>query len=235
MMITPALRTFACCALLAVPAGLAAASDDPPSEDLFARAMEAAGERSPAAGAVCGFIAEPSWSEGGAFRYEVDSEAGGHWRGADGELLEERPEGLPENGDNLIGFVPERVFASQEPPRFVRWQDGLAIYQLRPVNVPLSGGGFSFDIADNVIGEAAIDPQTGRFVYRTIRAPESFRPSIAVRIREYETGVEFAPAWEGGPLVVTGTRYAINASAMMRTFDMGGENRYADFRPCEAG
>lgn len=233
MMITPALRTLACSVLLAAPAGLAAASDNPPSEDLFARALEAAGERSPAAGTVCGFVAEPYWAEGEVFRYEVDPEAGARWRGSDGEVLDERPQGLPEEGGNLIGFDPERMFASQEPPRFVRWENGLAVYQLRPVSVPVSGGGFSFDIADNVMGEVAIDPQTARFVYRTIRAPESFRPNIAVRFREYETGVEFAPAWEDGPLVITGTRYAVNVSAMMRTFDLGGENRYSDFRACE--
>lgn len=221
--------------LLALAAGPALADEDAPPADLFERALAAAGAQSPQAGTVCGYVADPSWSEDGAFRYEVDPQAGARWLGPDGAVLDERPDGLPENGDQLITFAPERVFASREPPRFLRWEDGLAIYQLRPVQVPVAGGGFSFDVADNVIGEAAIDPQAGRFVYRTIRAPESFRPNLAVRIREYETGVEFAPAWPDGPLVITRTRYAILASAMMQTFDLGGENRYSGFTRCEAG
>jgi len=222
-------------ALLALAAGSALADDAPPTADLFQRAIEAVGARSPEPGAVCGYRAEPSWSEGRAFRYEAGADTTGQWLGAEGEALDERPEGLPEEGGNLITVRPERIFETREPARFVRWEDGLAIYELRPVRVPLSGGGFSFDIADNVIGEAAIDPQAGRFVYRTIRAPESFRPNITVRIREYETRIDFTPAWPDGPLVIARTRYAILASAMMQTFDLGGENHYGEFQPCEGG
>lgn len=221
--------------LLALACGPALADDGPPPADLFERALDTLGSRSPEAGTVCAYRAEPSWSEGEAFRYEAGADTAGEWRGADGEALDERPEGLPEEGGNLITVRPERIFETREPARFVRWEDGLAIYELRPVHVPLSGGGFSFDIADNVIGEAAIDPQAGRFVYRTIRAPESFRPNITVRIREYETRIDFTPAWPDGPLVIARTRYAILASAMMQTFDLGGENRYSGFTRCEAG
>ena len=89
MMITPALRTP--CLLRfrwPVPADWRQhLMIRPPLKISSPAPLEAAGERSPAAGAVCGFIAEPSWSDGEAFRYEVDPEAGGHWRGADGEVL----------------------------------------------------------------------------------------------------------------------------------------------------
>lgn len=216
------------------PAGAAQAVDTAPAADLFARALEAAGTRSPEAGAVCGYRAELSWRDEGPVQYEVDPLAGARWREADGDELAD-PDGLPENGVNLVTLFPARIFESREPPRFVRWDEGLAVYELLPVSVTLSGGGFNFDIAENVIVEVAVDPQSARFVSRTVRAPESFRPNMAVRIRAYETVTDFAPAWPDGPLVIASRRHAILASAMMQTFDVNGEDVYGDFRPCQAG
>ena len=61
-------------------------------------------------------------------------------------------------GDNLIVSSPSASFAaSQEPARFVRWQDGLAIYQLRPVKrAPVRAVASASTLPDNVIGEAAL-------------------------------------------------------------------------------
>lgn len=232
MMITPALRTLVCSVLLAVPAASAMALDVPPPEDLFARAVAAAQAHQDRADEVCGFRYAPSWNEDGGFLY-AEEEGDGRWLDAGAQPLDPELAGnLPEDARRMIRVEQDRLLESADTPRFVRWQDGLAVYQFRPVRLPLSGGGFSFDIAENVLAEVGIDPETALVAFREVKAPSSFRPNAIVRIRGYETRVNFRPAWPDGPVVVADQNYTIIASAMLQTHNMNGSSTYSGFSRC---
>jgi hypothetical protein len=227
----PAVRPLILAAALVLPDAAAFASDDPPPVDLFERALAAAHQNHARASEVCAFEYEPSWSETGAFRF-ADEAGTLRWYDNSAQLLDAPPGNAPEDGRSLIGFPPDRVLETREPPRFLRWEDGLAVYRLRPSNVPLSGGGFDFEIADNVEAEVGIDPESAAVVYREVKAPSSFRPNAVVRIRGYETRVDLSPAWPGGPVVIARTRYDIAASAMLQSYDFNGSTSYSGFARC---
>ncbi|MFC4724138.1 hypothetical protein AB6B38_05735 [Glycocaulis abyssi] len=225
-----------CCVIL--PALLLSASpalaDEPPA-DLFQRALATAQLHNERAGEVCGFAYAPSWDENGGFLYRQEAEAAS-WVDAAAQPVEpELAERLPDDPREMIRPSPERLLESADTPRFVRWEDGLAIYQFQPVRVPLAGGGFSFDIAENVVAEVGIDPETAMVAFREVTAPSSFRPNAVVRIRDYQTRVNFRPAWPDGPVVVADNHYAIVAIAMLQTHNLTGSASYSGFSRCEAG
>lgn len=235
MITTPALRTLACSILLAVPAAAVLADDALPPEDMFQRAFAVAQAHYDAAAQVCSFSYAPDWHEAGSFRF-ADNAGSAQRLDADAQPLDpELGRRLPEDGRRLIRMAPDRLLESQDTPRFVRWENGLAIYSFRPVSVPLSGGGFSFDIAENVVAEVGIDPETAMVAFREVTAPSSFRPNAVVRIRDYQTRVNFRPAWPDGPVVVADQRYAIVAVAMLQTHNLTGSSAYSGFTRCEAG
>lgn len=234
-----AMKNFPRCSVILVPtlllsANPAMAHATPPPEDLFQRAVAAAQAQADRAQEVCGFRFAPSWNEDGGFFYaEEDGDV--RWLDARSQPLDPELEaGFPEDPRWMIRMAPDRLLESADTPRFARWEDGLAIYQFRPVRLPLSGGGFNFDIANNVVAEVGIDPETALVAYREVKAPSSFRPNAIVRIQGYETRVNFRPAWPDGPLVVADQRYAIVASAMLQTHNMNGSSAYSDFSRCES-
>lgn len=220
------------CAMILVPTLLLSAgpalADEPPA-DLFQRAVAAAQLHNERVSEVCSFTYAPSWNEEGGFRFAGES----GWLDARSQPLDpELASRLPEDARRMIRIEPGRLLDSADTPRFLRWENGLAIYQFRPVSVPLAGGGFSFDVAENVVAEVGIDPQTAAVAFREVKAPASFRPNAIVRIRGYETRVNFSPAWPDGPVVVTDQRYAISASAMLQNYDMTGASTYSGFTRC---
>ncbi|AZU03823.1 hypothetical protein X907_1289 [Glycocaulis alkaliphilus] len=221
-----------------LPALLLSASpalgDEPPA-DLFQRAVATAQLHNDRAGEVCGFAYAPHWNEDGGFIVE-QGEGAARWLDARSQPLdEELAANFPEDPRQMIRQSPDRLLESADTPRFVRWEDGLAIYQFQPVSLPLAGGGFSFDVAENVVAEVGIDPDTAMVAFREVKAPSSFRPNAVVRIRDYETRVNFRPAWPDGPVVVADQRYAIVAVAMLQTHNLTGSSTYSGFTRCEAG
>lgn len=222
---------FLASVLSALPAASAFSSDVPPPADLFDRAVEAVQRHHDALDEVCAFTLRQEGERGRTLRF-ADEAGTGQWFDSEEQSLDPEEASLPENGRVMIAVPPERVLQTREPPVFIGWQDGLAIYRLRPPTVPLSGGGFSFDIADNVHADVGIDPETAAVRFREVRAPESFRPNAVVRIRSYETRLEMAPAWPDGPVVITSQRYAIGASAMLQTYDFNGSTRFSGFSRC---
>lgn len=211
-----------------------ALADEPPN-DLFQRALAATHLHNDRVGEVCGFSYAPSWNENGGFLYQQEAETAS-WVDAAAQPLEpETAERLPEDPRQMVRQSPDRLLDSADTPRFVRWEDGLAIYSFRPVSVPLAGGGFSFDIAENVVAEVGIDPDRAMVAFREVKAPASFRPNAVVRIRDYETRVNFRPAWPDGPVVVADNHYAIVAVAMLQTHNLTGSATYSGFSRCEAG
>lgn len=212
-------------------AGTASAHDDAAPAGLFERALEAVQLHGEAVSEVCGFALQQGGEDGRTLRFAEEAGAP-RWYDSNSQSVDASEANLPEDGRRMIQVPPDRVLQTREAPVFIGWQDGLAVYRLRPPTLTVSGGGFTFDIADNVHADVGIDPQTATVRFREVRAPESFRPNAIVRIRGYETRIDMAPAWPDGPVVITSQRYEIAASAMLQNYDLNGDTRYSGFARC---
>lgn len=223
--------TVAAGCVAAVSGVLPAAAEDAAPASLYEAALQDLAQHDGAVSQVCGFVADLQGEESASYRFDADRPEGRRWVNAEEAVADPAETGLPDEGATLVR-VSDSMFTGREAPRYVGRSDGLAVFAFDPVEVEISGMGQSVDIAEHVRSEVGIDPQTGRFAYVRLYAPDSFKPHPVARFREFETRVDIGQAWEGGPLVRVRAQNDMVISAMFQTHDIANAQTYSGFRPC---
>lgn len=154
----------------------------------------------------------------------------------DGSARWDGPSGhdLPQDADaaRTMVAVNRSMFDSVEPVHLLREEEGLAVFAVHSGAFTVSGMGRSVDISEQVTGEVAVNLRAGRFAWVRYYAPESFKPTPVARFERFDHLVELTEAWQGGPLVRTGTHSDIVIRAFFQTHDQGVVLRYDQFQAC---
>lgn len=179
---------------------------------------------------VCEFAFQRVAENAPMFRFNAE-QGSGEWRDAEDVPvdLEETP--LPEDGLEMIALNLS-MFDSSQDTRYLRDEDGSAVFAVTTEEFTVNGMGQQVNIAEHLTGEVGVDRETGRLSHVRYYAPDSFKPAPVARFRQFDHRVDVAPAWENGPLVRTRTRTQMNVSAMFQTHEMDNQLRFEDFGAC---
>jgi hypothetical protein len=125
----------------------------------------------------------------------------------------------PDAKDDLDILVGEWPWKRSVTPYFLREENGTAIYSFDVTSEFMEeeeGGEGS--IAKYLSGELGIDTVSEQLVWMNLFAKKPFKPVVVAKIKKFDIRLQFAPAWQGGPLAQVSEVVDVSGSAMFQKF-----------------
>lgn len=118
--------------------------------------------------------------------------------------------------------------------QFLRKEGDLIVYGFDPSQSMSVSDQDGSDAGMGKIGkylnaELTINAAKGRLASIRIFANKPFKPVVVAKIKKMDILIEFAPAWDGGPLVQVKESVVVSGSAMFQKFSQSVTETYSDF------
>ncbi len=150
-------------------------------------------------------------------------------------------QGFEPDQDAVVRKLSETV---GDAPQFVRVDGDAAIYSFQPKGDGLFGShdkegdkgkkrkksAKATKSTDYLRGEFAISKVGKHFAWIHIYTIKSFKPVAVAKVKTFDLTTQFAPAWDGGPLVITRQEVKAAGSAMFKKFNQHSLSVKSDFQ-----
>jgi len=130
-------------------------------------------------------------------------------------------------------LIVRKIFAEGiDHFNFLHEENERAIYQFKIEDLAFFSEGNEqvAKMSKFLTGELSINTTTSRLQSIRIYARKPFKPVVVAKVKTVDIQIEFAPAWDDGPLVQVGTQQHIAGSALFRKFTEKSGQVFSNFK-----